>query len=530
MRNIIIKNFITDDKYFSFRAAILVILLGFAIRLFSFQYTYIVNPDGVLYIHQARAIYYGLWDSILSCSLGFLSNYSILIVGFYKIFGDWVVAAKSVSFIFGSVTLILLYLLLGRFFNDNITLLITLVFALMPDFVDRCADVVRGPVYWFWLVLGLYLFITQIEKRNYLYLLLSSLCFLMASWARIEAILFILVSFIYLVCVKQDKKIQKITIFVIPVVFISLFSITALTIFNKNIPDLYRTHEITTKFFAPLNEYKTLNVSLAELMNQNLEGTLPHFLQKARNLIWLIALGTLMKGFVGAYFYPFLLIFIIGLHRIWTKIKEDRRVLYLTLSAGLSLILLYLHVMHTWNMFNRFFILFIIPSSVVLGFGMEKIINFLQTRFTLKPPVALFVVSLLILCFALPKNLKPREMDKLVFKEIGELIGRREGNHSEIEVATSLHSLRWTSFYANLNYRGAPCPQKYNDFEAIVGSSYKEFIGNLKKRGVQYFLWEERHWPIKRFDFIKSQDPKDFVTIGRWSHPDTGRLILFEVI
>jgi hypothetical protein len=301
-------------------------------------------------------------------------------------------------------------------------------------------------------------------------------------------------------------------------------------VINKNIPDLYRAHEITTKFSAPLNEYKKLSVSLSGLMNQNLEGTLPHFLQKARNLIWFIAFGTLMKGLVGAYFYPFVLLFLIGLHRIWTKIKEDRRVLYLTLGAGLSLILLYLHVMHTWMMFNRFLILFIIPSSVVLGFGLEKIINYLQTRFTLKASVAFFVVALLIVCSALPKNLIPREKDKLVFKEIGELIGRREGTHSEIDVVTSLHSLRWISFYANLNYRGAPCPQKYHDFEAIVGGSYQEFIGNLKKEGIQYFLWEERHWPLNRFDFIESQDPQDFLIIGSWSHPDTGRLILLKVI
>jgi 4-amino-4-deoxy-L-arabinose transferase-like glycosyltransferase len=462
--------------------------------------------------------------------MGFLSNYSILIVGFYKIFGDWVVAAKSVSFIFGSVTLILLYLLIGRFFNNNITLLATLVFALMPDFVDRCADVVRGPVYWFWSVLGLYLFVIQIEKRNYLYLLLSCLCFFMAAWARIEAILFVLVSFTYLVCVKQDKKIQKIIVFVIPVVFISLFSITALTMYNKDVSNLFRTDEITSKFLAPLNEYKKLDASLAGLMNQNLEGTLPHFLEKARNSIWLVALGTLIKAVIGAYFYPFFIIFLIGLHRIWTRIKEDRRVLYLTLSAGLSLILLYLHVVHTWMMFNRFLILFIIPSSVVLGFGLEKIINYGQKKFDLKASLVLFVVALLIVCSALPKSLQPRERDKLVFKEIGELIGRREGTQSEIGVVASLHSLRWISFYANLNYRGAPCPQKYHNFEAIVGGSYEEFVGYLKNEGVQYFLWEERHWPTKRFDFIKSHDPKDFIAIGRWSHPDTGRLILFKVI
>jgi 4-amino-4-deoxy-L-arabinose transferase-like glycosyltransferase len=128
----ILKGLLADDRYPPFRIAILIILFGFEIRLFSFSYTYIINPDGVLYIHQARAIYYGLNDSILTCSMGFLSNYSILIVLAYKIFGDWVVAAKSVSLFFGTITLVPVYFLLGRFFRREITLAATLIFALIP--------------------------------------------------------------------------------------------------------------------------------------------------------------------------------------------------------------------------------------------------------------------------------------------------------------------------------------------------------------------------------------------------------------
>jgi len=198
MINSILKDFFSDNKYSYFRISILIILLGFAIRLFSFHYTYIINPDGVLYIHQARAIYYGIKDSILTCSMSYLSNYSILIVLAYKIFGDWVAAAKSVSLFFGTITLIPLYFLLDRFFKKEITVLTTLVFALIPIFVAKSVDVVRDPIYWFFSVLGLYLFVSQIEKRNYLYLILSSLCFLMAAWARIEAILFVLASFIFM--------------------------------------------------------------------------------------------------------------------------------------------------------------------------------------------------------------------------------------------------------------------------------------------------------------------------------------------
>jgi 4-amino-4-deoxy-L-arabinose transferase-like glycosyltransferase len=527
MINSLFKDPLSDDKYLSFRIAILIILLGFAIRLFSFQYTYIINPDGVLYIHQARAIYYGLRDSILTCSMSFLSNYSIFIVLAYKIFGDWVVAAKSVSLFFGTLTLVPLYLLLNRFLKKEITLTATLVFALIPFFVATGVDVVRDPVYWFFSVLGLYLFVSQIEKRNYLYLILSSLCFIMAAWARIEATLFILVSFIYILFVRQDGKVQRTSIFAIPVVLILLFGIFGLTILNMPTDDFHRGYKVTTKFLAPVIEYKNLRQSLAELMNQPLGGNLPAFLHKARHLVWLISLGTLVKYGVTAFFYPFFFIFIIGLGGIWTRIKEDRHILYLALIAASALVLLYMHVLQTWMMFDRFLAIFIIPSFIFVGFGLEKIIHFLGSRFNLRAHIALSIICLLILAFALPKNLKPREADKIVFKEIGELIAMREGSAHKTTVASSI---AWISFYANLKYKGALCPAEYTDLERLAGDSYEKFLRNLNQDGIRYFLWEERRWPQERFDFIKTKNPEDFMKLGEWSHPDTGLLILFQVI
>jgi hypothetical protein len=526
----ILKDFFSDDKYAYFRIAILIILLGFAIRLFSFHYTYIINPDGVLYIHQARAIYYGLKDSILTCSMGYLSNYSILIVLAYKIFGDWVVAAKSVSLLFGTITLVPLYFLLDRFFRKEITLMATLIFALIPVFIDKSVDVVRDPVYWFFSVLGLYLFVSQIEKRNYLYLTVSSLCFLMAAWARIEAILFVLVSFVYILFVRQDRKIQKTSIFVIPVVFVVLFGIFGLMISNVSVNDFHRGYEVTTKLSAPVTEYRNLREGLAELMQHPLGGNLPAFLHKARHLVWLISLGTLVKYAVVAFFYPFFFIFIIGLGGLWKRIKEDRRILYLALIAVSALVLLYLHVLQTWMMFTRFWAIFILPFFIVVGFGLEKIIVFLGSKFSLRGSVALSILCLLILTCSLPKNLKPRERDKLVFKEIGELIADREGNDKEIKVATSTHSIRWISFYANVKYKGAPCPERNYDVENIIGKKYGEFVQNLKKRGIRYFLWEEKYWPKESSYLINTGNMKDFIKLGAWSHHDTGSLILFKVI
>ncbi|MCK4820527.1 hypothetical protein KA005_32480, partial [bacterium] len=248
---------------------------------------------------------------------------------------------------------------------------------------------------------------------------------------------------------------------------------------------------------------------------------------KARNLVWLIALGTVVRYAVVAYFYPFFLIFIIGLGGLWGRIKRDSHILYLALIAVSALILLYMHVLHTWMMFTRFLAVFILPSFVAVGFGLEKIIAFFRSRFNLREPVALAILCFLILACALPKNLKPREADKIVFKDIGDTIAMREGSAHKTTVASSI---AWISFYANLKYKGALCPTEYTDLERLAGDSYEKFVRNLKQDGIRYFLWEERRWPQERFDFIKRLNLKDFMELGRWSHPDTGLLILFQVI
>jgi len=281
------------------RLAILIIGLGFVIRLFSFRYTYIINPDGALYIHQARAIYYGLNDSLTSCSLSFLSNYAIFIAGAYAILRDWVIAAKIVSLLFGSMTLIPIYFLVKRFFHDKIALLVTLILCLMPVFVARSADVVRDPVYWFFSILGLYLFVSQLDQKNNLYLILASLSFLMAAWARIEAVLFTLISSLYILFVQKEEKIKTLSLFILPLVLLALCFAAGLMFFNVSADDLYRTRQIAAKLSAPVVEYENLRRDLAELMGQTLNGNLSPFLHKTRNLVWLIALGTLLRYLVS---------------------------------------------------------------------------------------------------------------------------------------------------------------------------------------------------------------------------------------
>lgn len=514
-----------EDSRIMKRLAILILGLGFVIRLFCFQYTAIINPDGPLYIHQARAIYYGIKDAVIAPhQLSYLSNYPIFIAVSYTIVKDWLIAAKSVSLFFGTLTLIPLYFLLKRFFEHKIGVLVLLIFALIPLFVERSADVVKGPVFWFFSVLGLYLFVSQLNNRNHLYLLLSSLSFLMATWARVEAILFIIVCCFYILVVRQEMKFEKFIIFIIPIVVLVMF--IAISGLISNMPNLSILRYKKIMFFSG---YENLRAGLKILKDQPLGYVRPCYIEWVRHLVWFIALGILFISIVKTFFYPFFLIFVIGLVGIRERVNKDKRIAYFAFIAIGALVPLYMYILGKQTMPTRYLAVFVLPSFIFIGFGLEKIISFLRSRFNLTESVTLSILCLLILACSLPKNLKPRETDKLVFKEIGELIADREGNDREILVATSKHSIPWISFYANLNYEGAPRPKQNYDLEKIIGKNYETFVKKIRKRRINYVLWEEKHWPPQSVDYLRIGQPTDFVKIGTWSHPDTGKLMLFQV-
>jgi len=515
-------------------AIVLICILGIVIRLYACQHTFIVNPDGVYYIHQARAIYYGEWDRLTTCSLGFLSNYPFFIAGAYALIHHWIDAARCVSLVFGSMTLIPLYLLCRRFFDRDISSVTTLLFAVIPVFVAGSADVVRGPVCWFFLTLGLYFFVRSDATNYRLLLLLSCLSFLMGSWARIESLLFVLVSSVYLLAVPQEKRIQKWVWFTLPLIVALFLVFSAILFLDTPLEKTLRLKEVVQKLSAPIIAYEALRAGLAQLMTQHLEGAMPHFLHKTRHLVWLVALGTVVKYMIRAYFYLFFIILLLGLGGLWQEMKADRRIFYLSLAALSAFVLLYLHVLQMWMMFDRFWGIFMLPACVLIGFGLQKTLFLMTTRYRVTHLTALSIVCLLILACSLPKDLKFKEADKIVYKEIGEMIAHREGNAREIKIVKSLRTPNWTPFYANLNYEGAPCPKtdfgiESSQFDETVFKDYEGFVGYLKKNNVTYFLWEEGAWPKNGFDFLITKDPQDFMEIGVWRHPDTGRMILFKV-
>jgi len=519
---------------------LLIFILAVVIRLFACRHTCIINPDGVYYIHQAKAIYYGEWHSLTSCHVSFVSSYPFFVAGAYVLFHEWVAAAQFVSLFFGSMTLIPLYHLCRRFFDRDVSALTLLVFALLPVFVVGSAEVVRGPVCWFFLSLGLLFFVKSSENRDGLALLLSSLSLMIAAWARIEAAVFILVSLVYLLAIPQEGRIRKAACFALPLMAALSVVFCAVIFLDAPLNHLLRLNDVIDKLSAPFTAYETLRAGLeelrlAELMKQPPDNAMPHFLHKTRHLVWLVALGTLVKYMVRAYFYVFFILFILGMGGVWRCLRQDRRALYLALMAASIFIVFYLHVIQTWMMFDRFWAIFMLPAFMVIGFGLEKTLLVMKTRCRLKPSTALPLLCVVILACSLPKDFKSREADKTVYRKIGEMISHQEGNAGEIRIVKSLRTPDWTPFYANLKYEGAICPQTHfgireTHFDETVFRDYETLISYLKNNHATYFLWEERAWPQNGFDLLDRKSHPDLKEVGTWHHPDVGKVTLFRVI
>jgi hypothetical protein len=510
---------------------ILVFVLGLTVRLIAWSNTYVVNPDGTLYIHQAKALYLGHKEAIF-CGYSFLANYPVFIAGLYTIFQDWIFSARLVSLLFGTAALIPLYLLLRRFFDAQISFLSTLIFAMLPVFVGFSVDMVREPVCWFFLFLALFFFIKALEDGPAYLMLFSNLSFLMAAWARAEVFLLVCISLFFLLLIKQKGRIRKSFYFVVPI-FIFLFFLglySYLTPKSSFIAHLRFTEFVDRLLFFQ-SQYQNLIQSLKNESFRHRGEVMGFFLSAARTNAWLVAVGALLNRFLESLLYIFALVFAAGIPGMWRQIRESRPIGYLMILSTLSLLLLYVQVLSTWWIEYRHMYILILPSYIIIGFGLERLLKILDEKFWGRKVIAFVITAILIIGLTLPKNLLPRDKDKLVFKEIGQTIAalRIEKEASLISTPQNIH--HWISYYANIDYPHGfcPIPVKVNCWE-FNSENMDQFLRHLLENHIRFLVWTEKQWPAERIDFSQIQHYLSLKELGRWNHPMTGEIIVLEIL
>ncbi len=511
-----------------------IFVLGAAIRFYNSWFTFYINSDGVLYINQAKVIYFGRWGLLPSIDMPYLANYPFFIAGAYAFLKNWLLAAKATSFVFGSLTLVPLYFLFRRYFNRRISALGMLLYAFIPVFVTRSADVIRDPVYWFFVVSGMYLFTLYKHPRYQLYLVLSNLSFLMATWARIEAFLFILVTACYLL-LSVREGFKRVLSFLAPVLFLSalVFSLPLFTGFSLDI--INRVPEIVNKLAMPLQQYQGLGADVEALRRSVPIDAfiLNQFLDKANNFAWLVALATLFNHFLEGFYHPFCLVLLVGIPGAFARFKEEPLFGYFLLMIVAGGGLVYSHLLLSWNVDSRFLAIAMLPMFIYIGHGFEKIVIYFKNRYAFDEAVVMAALCILVLLVGIPKNIYHRETDKLVFKEIGEYVARREVGNTEYIPVSSAATIRQFAFYANSNNPDLIFPNlTFGRLDPHCSSpkTYKQFLIYFKCNNIRYFLWEEKFWARQPYKVLPKLDPEQFLELKHWYHPDTGKMVLFEVM
>ncbi len=480
-------------------------LISFLLRCYAFFKTPLINHDGVWYINQAKALALNNWELARDCGYDFISLYHLLIPVFYRITGDWIIAGMSISLIFGSLSVIPMYLMLRHFFNKKMSSMAALALSVNPFFVSYSVELIKDPLFWFFGLCGIYLFTTAIKNEKKLFLLIfSNVSFLIAGFARFEIIIYMIVSIIYILFF-ENKKFKKILFFILPTIVLVILVNLLNTLLMKE------TLYLWNFYFVPRNQrfFEDLwtNVFTSGIFEKSI-----------------ISLDLLQRKLVRVVYLPYVLFFIIGILNIHKEIKRDKHLIYLILLSLCSLVALYLFYLKINVLSPRYTVFFILPAFVFFCSGADALINLLN-RIKISDRIAMsfLIFYILITAFVYPSNLIPRTSDKVIYRTIGEFIAKIEKNNNTVVIAPDSRVM----FYANLKSQEILCGNKLIKYDYITGLNYNEMVKVLKNSGAKYFLWEAKSWKNNQYKFQHVMKKQDFVEVKTW---DNNQVILYRIL
>jgi 4-amino-4-deoxy-L-arabinose transferase-like glycosyltransferase len=174
---------------------LLLVISAFIIRC-VFANAQIIASDGFLYIEVAKNIFSGNFEGVYE--YGFFNLYSFLIALFQMIFHNWELSGKMVSVLFGSLTVIPLFLFIKEIFDIKVAFVSTVFYTIHPRFVEYASDILREPTCWFFSALAIWLAWVGISRKKWFVFVLSGLSTGLAMFTRSEGILICIVVILWI--------------------------------------------------------------------------------------------------------------------------------------------------------------------------------------------------------------------------------------------------------------------------------------------------------------------------------------------
>lgn len=504
-----------------------IIIVALLARLWIWEKSPVINPDGALYVWQTQNFLLNGFEGILNSTYPLISAYPAFIAFSSLFFNDIEFSAKFLSVVIGTLTIIPVFLLAyisGGFAVANI---ISLFFAILPVVAGSNGLIIRDIPCWFFLSWGMYFNIKYFTSRiNPVNLIMTSTCYSIAFLFRPEVIVFILVTFIFIVLTNKKHSIRPLLFYSIPILSAVFVGSILAVIHNVSVHQIFSINRIISAILSVTDRYPTIYNELKIVSQTVPSGVVKRLLKEVANFLWLIIPSILIKNFASTLVYVPLVFIALG---VLSSLKN--RSLVTTYSLILSIcvfIIIGFNYMLTGIADGRFFIQLLIAILPVFSGGIISVSNYLKKSKIGEKKVYL-VLCLTILFLPATSIIRFSEEDKLVFKEIGQFIQKSSGNEKPRIIGFSTETVTVSYFYA---VKGDKSVQNFKGEDGRLHPNlceYSSFISSIKELRINYIIWDEIHWHQNCFDFLSKITKDGFIILGSWTHRATGKILLVKV-
>jgi 4-amino-4-deoxy-L-arabinose transferase-like glycosyltransferase len=466
----------------------------------------------------------------------------------YKVIPDMEISGTIVSVSFGTLTVIVFYLIGKSVFDRKISFVSSVILALHPYAVRFSVDIISESTYFFFFISALGLGFFAIIKRKYYLFALAGISSAFAYLARPEGIgiIFIVAGWCILKDLTRFKVVWKEKIVSILIITVSFF-VFSLPYFvyiknERGYWSLTKKKDLSQVVGVDVmlgsggskksnNLKKEMGDEHAKMKNVsrdaktdaklNKQGSNKSTTSSDRNItkqnthirieltklkIDVNSILYILERYLTT-FHPFLFLFlIIGVIK-WTRVKKVRYFGFYIVS----IIVLYLLVLYRLNISapspfqypsRRHLIPLVIPAIFCVGIGVHVTGSWIHEKLQfgkLKSGLRgrlrnVWMVQLLILMIIvsvlLPKTLKPQRSDKLGIKEVGQWIRENSNKPSPAILSISARN----AYYAGGTH--------------VQVDSINNALSNARAKKVDYILITHREYRVIEKELLQSVKDK----------------------
>ena len=177
---------ILKDKY-----VWILLIISLSVRIYLSFFTYVIRNDSVAFMQNAK--FFAGGDFLSGLRHDYHPLYSFLMAVMYKVIPDMEISGTIVSVLFGTLTVIVFYLIGKSVFDRKISFVSSVILALHPYAVRFSVDIISESTYFFFFISAFGLGYFALAKRRYYLFALTGICSALAYLVRPEGIGIILI-------------------------------------------------------------------------------------------------------------------------------------------------------------------------------------------------------------------------------------------------------------------------------------------------------------------------------------------------